>query len=269
MPSKLYGVHQKLVRADENIVNLDGEITAFLKQSPYGQVVPNSDVKTLRKAITYHRNRQIPTRFSILTGEIFYQLRSALDHLACQLFIANGGSDCKRTEFPIYKVDPATDQQEAPKYKRKVAGFSRAVQAIIESMQPYKAPNYAPEDDPLWIIHDMNNIDKHRELLLIATTTSHEQKFQIPNSPIGTVTVKLGATKKVPFPVGWEIPAKAGVPFRLGDMLKDPAVNVQGQVAMQVAFPKIGLCKDQPVVPSLRYLLGAVWSVVDRLGPQI
>jgi hypothetical protein len=35
---------------------------------------------------------------------------------------------------------------------------------LIETLQPYNASN--PVDDPLWVIHDFDIVDKHRELVL-------------------------------------------------------------------------------------------------------
>jgi hypothetical protein len=73
------GIAEKLKRVDQNIVNLNTEITAFIDQGEY-PTMPHPDDQCWPKAVDYHRNKSIPLRFSVLSGEIIH-LRSALDHI--------------------------------------------------------------------------------------------------------------------------------------------------------------------------------------------
>jgi hypothetical protein len=98
----------------------------------------------------------------LLAGEALYQLRSALDHLIHQLVILNGQAakltTSRRHQFPIF--DSA--QGYGAKAARMIDGVSKDVADIIERAQPYKRTTRAPRRDPLWILQDLNNTDKHR-----------------------------------------------------------------------------------------------------------
>ncbi len=43
-----------------------------------------------------------------------------------------------------------------------IDGVSKSIASLIEGEQPYKRRPDAPESDPLWILQDLNNTDKHR-----------------------------------------------------------------------------------------------------------
>src|SRR5207302_926971 len=105
MPHALDGARERLKRADENIQNLNGEITEFLKPVP---VITMSVDMDKREPIITDENRQawneltnfiktqdVKPRFSVLTGEIIHHMRAAFDHLAWQLSSANF-----QTQFP-------------------------------------------------------------------------------------------------------------------------------------------------------------------------
>jgi hypothetical protein len=74
------GIAEKLKRADENIVNLNGEISKFFAESEY-PVIPKPDDKRWKEALEYHRELKVPKRFSVLGGEIIHHFRSCLDHI--------------------------------------------------------------------------------------------------------------------------------------------------------------------------------------------
>jgi hypothetical protein len=169
MDHPLDGVHGKLERAHENIVNLEREIRAFLETGPY-PVIPNDDPKVIQEALKAHANRVIPIRFSVLSGEIIHQLRSCLDHIAWQLSPQQRRESAPTAiEFPIFISKPA-DKDTIKGYERKVKGISDCGLRLIESLQPYhRDPSCAltgPANHALWIIHDLDRIDKHRELII-------------------------------------------------------------------------------------------------------
>jgi hypothetical protein len=93
-------------------------------------------------------------------GDIVHNLRSALDHLAYQLVVVGSGKEpSRRVEFPIAK-DVVTYEAEKA---RKVEGMRPVAIKAIDSVKPYKGGN-----DPLWRIHELDNIDKHRTLFSVA-----------------------------------------------------------------------------------------------------
>ena len=168
----LQAIHERLDRADECLRNLDGEIRVFLDESKY-PFVPQDDTEMLLKAVDYHRSRQVPIRFGILSGEIIHHLRSCLDHIAWQL----SSQDRRRhhptaIEFPVFEVRPIGKNERAA-YKRKIKGISNPdALRLIEQLQPYNSPS--PFDSNIFIIHKMDVCDKHREIVVCDSTGQAE-----------------------------------------------------------------------------------------------
>jgi hypothetical protein len=162
------GINEKLIRAKENIVNLESEIGAFFEKSDY-PVIPDKDHEALLKAIEYHKNLVIPLRFSVLSGEIIHHLRSCFDHIVWH-FSVQPAQNVRKIEFPVFDKLPA-NHEGRKLFEGKIAGITDSnVISLIKRLQPYNAPD--PLDDPLWIIHDLDIVDKHRELVILPSTGS-------------------------------------------------------------------------------------------------
>ncbi|MFM9995576.1 MAG: hypothetical protein ACKVU4_07215 [Phycisphaerales bacterium] len=114
--------------------------------------------------------------FALIIGDAFYSLRSCLDNFA---FVLNGGTAAaqqmaNKSEFPIFgnenragdPVDGAIVHKQP--IRAKICGMTQAAQAAIKSLQPYMRGNRY-RDDPLWILHSLCNIDKHRSVHLVAS----------------------------------------------------------------------------------------------------
>jgi hypothetical protein len=244
MPHPLDGVWGKLERANENIFNLEREISAFL-QDGTNPVIPNDEAGAIQEAVESHTKRVIPLRFSILSGEIIHHLRSCLDHIAWELSSADQrASHPTRIEFPIYVSKPI-DKGEISRYERKVEGISDHGRRIIEAMQPYNRPPAiltGPQADPLWIIHEMDTTDKHRELVLTVAT------FDIRTQGI-MESLWLMLYREADFPER-EI-------IGLGR-----AFDPNSKITMQISFREFGGRKLQPVVPRLSKLTRYVARIV-------
>src|ERR1035437_1347444 len=160
------GIAEKLKRAEENIYNLYFEMERFFKEGEY-PVLPENDRKLLLKAIEYHKNRVIPPRFGVLTGEIIHQLRSSFDHIIWH-FSLGSIKNPRQIEFPVFEERPVNHDRRTL-YERKIQGVTDLnARALIERLQPYNAAD--PLDDSLWIIHDFDIVDKHRELIFCVGT---------------------------------------------------------------------------------------------------
>jgi len=245
------GIAKKLERADENIVNLHSEILTFFKASKY-PVLPDTNDKSWQEGVNYHRELQIPKRFSVLAGEIIHHLRSCLDHIVWHF-----SSDAARRlhentlEFPILRKPPTKD--ELTRYDRKIQGITNAnVRALIERLQPYQRGADAV-GDPLCIIHDMDRFDKHRELVIVTTCAN------------------------LTFPPGTSLNVIADVlAYRKGETLSNAdlaiarrAIKQNAKVTPQIAFAQFGKGETQFVVPALTYLLKAVDDVVELFEREI
>jgi hypothetical protein len=106
----------------------------------------------------------VPPLILQLIGDCLQNLRSCLDHLAYALALANKGSltdaEAVKIAFPIFCYVAGFEDRRM----RKIANLSIAAQAVIKGLQPYYTKN--PTSHLLWHLETLNNIDKHRRLLV-------------------------------------------------------------------------------------------------------
>lgn len=103
---------------------------------------------------------RLPFDVIATAGDIVHNLRSSLDHLAHQLVIVGSGKEpSRRIEFPIAKDFDTYESEKT----RKVEGMRPIAIKAIDNVKPYKGGN-----EPLWRIHELDNIDKHRTLFSVA-----------------------------------------------------------------------------------------------------
>jgi hypothetical protein len=163
MTDALEGINEILKRANQNIVNLDSEIASFVKNNKY-PIVGNKNLQVLREQAEHYGRLIIPIRFSILAGEVIHHFRSCLDHIAWQLAMPIARRDHPtQIEFPV-----CAEESKAASSKRKIEMIaSPDARNLIRSLQPYLRPD--PLNCPIWVIHDLDRIFKHRELPLTLT----------------------------------------------------------------------------------------------------
>lgn len=117
--------------------------------------------------------KSIPEEFSLIFGEMLYQMRSALDTCIYQAAIyvtsQDPPPDGQKLEFPVCK--DASDFAKTA--KRRLSVFPQAVQDGIEKIQPYNIPSLAPDlmvknlNRALGILHDLARKDRHRRLHVV------------------------------------------------------------------------------------------------------
>jgi len=117
--------------------------------------------KSGRAGLTWRFNVESPPPVSlgVVAGDVIHNLRSALDHLARELVIANGANPRDegrpRTQFPI-----VTASEQQPVIHTESGDISSAAQVLLEVVQPNNRP-----DHPLAVLTRLANIDKHRTIL--------------------------------------------------------------------------------------------------------
>lgn len=232
------GIGEKLKRAKENIGNLDLEIATFFQECDY-PVIPENDLKLLLQAIEYHKNLPIPLRFSVLSGEIVHHLRSCLDHVVWH-FTVLPVKNVRKIEFPVFDERPINHDSRRL-FKGKIEGVANTnVRSLIERLQPYNSAQ--PFDDPLWIIHDFDITDKHRELVLSIPTGA--RNFPIEMQPVIEAYQRahpdLDATE-------------------VAHHFKE-----HGPMTPCISFRDMGGRKIQPVVPGLTNLFNYTVEVVKK-----
>ena len=156
-------VRAKVERAKKHFHDLEAELDTFRDRYQTIQV-GKRDTKTWEVGPPY-KIQQVPiVSFNILTttGDAIHNLRSALDHLAYQLVLVGtpGMEPSRQVEFPIAK-DVATYEADKP---RKVKGMRQEAIEAIDVLKPYHGGTEA-----FWKIHELDNIDKHRDLFKTGT----------------------------------------------------------------------------------------------------
>jgi len=161
MSYPLDGCWAKIERANENIKNLEAEISALFHPDPY--IIAGNVNHQTKECIFVAKAKPIPLRFSVLAGEIIQHLRSSLDHLIWALVLQRHAHPDFKVQFPICVRE---EEFIAAKKSGIIKGISGTAQAIIERLQPYRNANWRSTvfDDPLRIIHDLNITDKHKLL---------------------------------------------------------------------------------------------------------
>lgn len=166
----------KLDGAQSHLDNLEREIDGWLRKDHYSILPPEQDpnggpedwqIRAVCDRPPFHWPRII--------GDILHNLRGTLDHLVFSL--SSSYSDhpltkeiTEQSEFPIYgdmrsEGVAAVEARYRNDIARKLAGVSPQAKTFIKSLQPYRAGN-AYSSQPLWKIHELSNIDKHRLLLV-------------------------------------------------------------------------------------------------------
>ena len=98
---------------------------------------------------------EAPVDWWVKAGEIAHNLRSALGHMAWQMFLANGQAPTGTLDFPLFR-----DRARHVQLKRKpLWQASPSAQSVVERFQPFQ-----PTGDGyyLWLLNVINNTDKHR-----------------------------------------------------------------------------------------------------------
>jgi hypothetical protein len=226
----LDGVWAKLDRAAEHLTVLDEETAAFFESKPY--VVESEFEPDVTEYVVYIKPiRQPPLRLGLLLGDCAHNLRSALDHLVCQLASLNGPTDCATTQFPICGSESEFDRRAGT----WLAGVDPTHVAQIKLVQPYNAGVDAPHHF-LALLNWLDNVDKHRVVhptFGYFNPTPEEReglRFTAANRDAGTIRWRKIAG-------GRRIEGKADIArVKLAPLGTKPEVQMHGKLTFDPAF---------------------------------
>ncbi len=161
---ELDGIRVKIARAGVHLAEFKRRLDDWRKLKPYTIIVeiePDS-----RDQLWKVGSEPIPPPAFPVIGDIFFNLRSALDHLAWQLVLKAGAEPDHRTEFPIFN-DPDRWKRESP---RKMLGMNDVMKGRIKALQPCFS-SHAHRKKAIWGLQEYGNTDKHRKLLVVPVNT--------------------------------------------------------------------------------------------------
>lgn len=251
------GWRVKLDRAVELLPQVSVAITDFIYSHPY-KVSIQKDTQTGRFFANATLTAEPPPRLSAMVGEVIHNQRSSLalliNHLICQV-----SAPTRSTEFPI--CDSPTAFRSYQKNRRldpkcglaKIDVLGQSIKDTVEQLQPYQDPS-----NPLWVLHNLNNLDKHRNLIAVGT-------------PVGMVQISLIGSgdsfhgMRLP---GWN-PAQG--PLRQGSLLlswdmgygpPDLSVTRKVRPSLDVVFGQADPSAGRPVIQTLE---GITVFIRDRV----
>jgi hypothetical protein len=224
---KLAFIQIKVGRAKEHLNDLKTAIRVFFDSKPY---VVSTKRDSMRRLIYYvSRVEPAPTLFATTTGDVIQNLRSALDHLAYQLFLVgtNGTTDGRHVYFPI--------DQDIVEYRRnlprRTKGMRQDAIDTLNIIEPYKGG----KGHDLWVLHELNNIDKHR---LLVTVGSAYQSFNV-GAHMRPLVEKQALAAGLPLPPKMDVylrPADNLCPLTVGDQLFIDGVDAEENKEMDFRF---------------------------------
>lgn len=257
MTDHLDGARAKIERAKKHFTDLAQEDRQFMALDPYG-IDPHYDPQT-RKLRFKHRvsHNPDPVLWATLIGDAVHNLRSAFDHLAWQLVIANGGKPDWHTEFPVYYGDPMKYESST---SGKVEGMATGAVTLIEHLQPYRAGSQF-DRDPLYILNALDIEDKHHFLLVVGGA-AWMPSLELQGTYVHVESVQFDGGRIIPLIDGAE--TSTNVTFGAGSV-----VDVKIQFACHVAFDQGGPGQGEPVMPTLQQLIGFTEQTLTLFAPLL
>jgi hypothetical protein len=259
----------KVERAREHLQTFEAEERIWLASKPYAIVdepdpdmpldaLPDPRIQRRRFRVTHID--PVPDHLSLVFGDCVHNLRAALDHLALALAKAHTPTMTEKqigtSEFPIFFDGPMTPKEQ----QRKIGCIAPAAAKVIERMQPHlRGQNYAM--DPLWQIHDLDRIDKHRApTVCVASSTDWPGYKKTADDNFGQWVggESIGGVFK-----------PGAVMLRISLLPADPNrdVKLQPDVACEIAFYQEAAAQPQPVVLTLNALCDFVsQGVIAKLS---
>lgn len=158
----------KIERADKHIQDIGDELAAF-QEAKTKAIVREDDPRDRERVLWLISDASFPPRIPLLLGDAVHNLRSALDHLVAIKSREHSGTNTvwSKTEFPIWRESrPFNPKQFVNDVcKRKVGQTSPRVFAEFAALEPHEGGAHRL----LWVLDQLDVIDKHRFLIVVAT----------------------------------------------------------------------------------------------------
>jgi hypothetical protein len=218
----------KLARARKHLKTIKRAIALYARSHPH-RLTKTKGQKAKKLTIP----RLPPREISILTGEMVYQMRSALDHLVFDVIKRNpnvGSIDpewFEHCEFPLRIKLRRGQNPPLPKSKfaKALPGISDPVFAFIERSQPYYRMGIV--NNALRFLALLSNIDKHRYINVARGRVRMHYKTLFASGLSSSGHAALDHGTEIPPQTGYtknDLPVEMHVRFRAFVTLKEKSV---------------------------------------------
>lgn len=174
------GVDAKFRRARQHLAELERQVQEYFAAEPftvYTEAEPTSGPEIYR----VHVATPPPVDLALVVGDVIHNARSALDHVACRLVEANGGSTA-HTKFPT----GSTRSEFSKAVKAGLKGANEDAKAAVRELEVYDGG-----DNRLWRLHRLDIEDKHKLLIPVGmsyrTVNLHIGHGDLQLEPLGIV----------------------------------------------------------------------------------
>src|ERR1051325_4586005 len=96
-------IREKIKRANKHLVDLEVARNRFFDEPKPYVIEREHDPQTGDDVFKINHLREPPIEIALIAGDVIHHVRSALDHLACQLVAVKGNPVTDQTSFPIFK----------------------------------------------------------------------------------------------------------------------------------------------------------------------
>jgi hypothetical protein len=256
-------VRLKIERADKHIIDLQTSLNTFRAANPY-EIGTKRNPETRQLDYYLVRIDPIPNTIRATVGDILNSLRSTLDHLAQQLYLAGSGASEYRdqTGFPL---SPSANDFKPKFVAKKTEGMRQDAVDAIRALEPYAGG----KGSDLWTLDRLNNIDKHR---LIAAVWSILDGVG-PQSMVQRLPPYFAQFESLfkQMTDSFFIRPADRSPLKAGDILftdaPDAEPNENQKFCFQVAFHEPGICEGKPVLETLMQFRDRVNGILEAFRP--
>lgn len=262
---RLKHVTLKVKRAYEHISAFEQQLRIFLESRPY-KVGAKRDPKN-RKLIYYVESAEpIPDCLFLIAGDAIQNLMSALDHLAYQIVSSDTSDNPPNPKGIYFPIADDSAKYEANK-RKKMEGARQQTFDAVDALKPYKGGN-----DQLWILHRLNNIEKHRLLLTAGSQAGGINLGQLMAGRLsGTFPPEAAAafesTNIFLNPAEKGFPLTAGFELYIGAVDERP--NPKQQFRFDVVLSETGIIEGKPMLETINQFAKLVDDIVATLTPLL
>jgi hypothetical protein len=167
-----------LARAATHCRDLE-EILDPLVQVARDSVVADEGGKPGERTYRVMNVPRIDPAWSTVIGDALFNIRGALDHLACQLVLLVHGQPAEETQFPIHSSRTNDEGSRCivtiqPKIR------SQAIFDALDEVQPYRALDRGQDlwNDTFWLVKTLCDLDKHGLLSVMIHALDPQSRAQ-------------------------------------------------------------------------------------------
>jgi len=256
-------VQVKIERAKKHIVDLQTEIRTFFDSNPY-EIRTKRDPQTRRLIYYLFRVEEIPYSIAAISGDILQNLRSALDHLAQQLWLVNNPGAISNGDV-YFPTDSSATQFKA-NAPGKVKGLRQDAIDALYSAEPYDGG----KGSDFSVINRLNRVDKHRILISALTQLQSINIGALGGAGVQKMWDKLQIKRTVPKMDLYLAPAdtsalKAGSEIFID--LPDAEVNKDVDFRLSIALYEPGIIEGKPLIETVQHFTDLVSSTVLLFKP--